>query len=262
MVRYVRLLLAFYKSSILTELEYRTNFLINAGQSVFWLCWSIFGLGIFFSHSPSIGGWSYNEALIVVGLYTFFNGFMSAVLRPNITRIVEHIQKGTLDFVLLKPVDSLFMSSLREIVIWRAVDMLLGGLIIGVALGRLEWELNLLALLFFALLLAAAAVMIYSLWIVLITLAFWFVRVDNITEIFNATFEAGRYPVQIFPGWMRAGLTFFIPIAFITTFPAASLIGRLPWEYGLYAGALAGALLLGATRFWRFALRHYTSASS
>jgi ABC-2 type transport system permease protein len=261
-MRYLRLLLTFYKGSILTELEYRTNFLINAGQSVFWFFWSVFGLGIFFNHSSSIGGWSYNEALIVVGLYTGFNGFISAILRPNIARIVEHIQKGTLDFILLKPVDSLFISSLREIAIWRLVDMLLGGLVIVVALIRLEWQVGILALLLFALLVAAAVIIVYSLWVILITAAFWWVRVDNITEIFNAAFEAGRYPVQIFPRWMQASLTFFIPIAFITTVPAAGLIGRLSWHYALYAGLLSTLLLTIAVRFWRFALRHYTSASS
>lgn len=262
MMRYPKLLLAFYKSSILTELEYRTNFLVNAAMSIFWLIWGIFGLRIFFNHTETIGGWSYNEALIVVALFTLFYGVIGAVIQPNIQRLVEHIQKGTLDFVLLKPVDSLFMASMRNLVIWRLFDVLLGIIVIIVALARLDWSITLGSLLFFSLMMASAALIIYSLWVILITVAFWFVKIDNITEIFHAAFEAGRYPVTAFPRWLQAALTFGIPVAFITTFPAASLVGRLPWRYGLYSVLLGAGLLLVATRFWRFALRHYTSASS
>jgi ABC-2 type transport system permease protein len=96
----------------------------------------------------------------------------------------------------------------------------------------------------------------------MVSLAFWFVRVDNITELFYGFYEAGRFPITVYRGWVRGLLTFVVPIAFITTFPASALLGRsdssdLAWGIGL-----AVFMFLAATRFWNFALRHYSSASS
>ena len=259
---YLRLVLIFYKNSLLTELEYRANFLFNIVMSGFWLLWSILSVSIFFQHREQIGGWSYYEALAVLGLFSLMNGIIAAVLRPNVDRLVESIRLGTFDFVLTKPVNSQFMASVRHLVIWHLTDVVIGLGIILYAVNRLGIPVTLERVFFFATLVLAACIIVYSFWLGLVTLAFWFVRVDNIVEIFNAFYEAGRFPVDAFPRWAQGLLTFVVPIAFVTTVPASAAVGRLQPFYGLYALALALILFTGATLFWRFALRHYTSASS
>jgi ABC-2 type transport system permease protein len=79
-MRYLRLLTIFYKNSILKELEYRVNFLSNAFMSVFWLVWGVVGVSIFFLHRDKMGDWTFPEVLMVVGLFTFFNGVMESLL--------------------------------------------------------------------------------------------------------------------------------------------------------------------------------------
>jgi ABC-2 type transport system permease protein len=96
----------------------------------------------------------------------------------------------------------------------------------------------------------------------MVTLAFWFVKVDNLAELFNAFYEAGRFPISVYRGLLRAFLTFVIPIAFITTIPAATLLGRAGTTDITWALALAAVLFVFSNRFWNFALRHYSSASS
>ena len=108
----------------------------------------------------------------------------------------------------------------------------------------------------------SAAVIVYSIWVMMVTTAFWFVRVDNITELFTAIYETGRFPVNAYPGWMRGVLTFVIPIAFITTFPAAALLGQARTYLLLASFLIAALLLIGSVLFWRLALQHYSSASS
>jgi ABC-2 type transport system permease protein len=95
-----------------------------------------------------------------------------------------------------------------------------------------------------------------------VTSAFWFIRIDNITELFTAIYETGRFPVSVYPAWLRGVLTFVVPIAFITTFPAAAILGKA--RFVLLAAAVFLALVLFAVcvGFWRFAVRHYSSASS
>jgi ABC-2 type transport system permease protein len=114
----------------------------------------------------------------------------------------------------------------------------------------------------FALMLIAGAVIIYSFFLILATLSFWFVRVENILVIFQSMYEAGRWPVSLYPGWLRYGLTFVIPVAFATTVPAEALTGRLTWGTLLGAVVLAVVLFAVARVIWRVGLRHYSGTSA
>jgi ABC-2 type transport system permease protein len=261
-MRYLKLLFIFYRYSILKELEYRVNFLANTFMSVFWLAWAIVGVSVFFFHRDKMGDWTYPEVLIVVGLFTFFNGVMEALLRPNIGAIIEQIRDGTFDFVLTKPINGQFIASLRNLVIWRLVDVVIGlGLII-YALRLLGISPALDRIAIFTIMLASAIFIVYSLWLAMSSLAFWFVRIDNVTELFYAFYEAGRYPVTIYRGVVRVLLTFIVPIAFVTTFPASALLGRLDSNTAWIGVILAIVFLIASSRFWSFAVRHYSSASS
>lgn len=261
-MRYLRLLKTFYKNAIVAELEYRANFFVNIVTNLFWLSWAIIGLQVFFNHTDRIGGWTYDEALVVIGVFNVASGFMEAFLTPNILEIGNQVRQGTLDFVLTKPINSQFMVSMRTMVFWKLSDMLLGLALIVVALLRQQVVLTLASIALFALLLLCAAVILYTVSFVLVTTAFWFVRIDNILELFNAFIEAGRYPITVYRGAVRVLLTFFVPIAFITTVPASALIAKLEPAFALYAVLFAGGLFAFSAWFWRFALRFYSSASS
>jgi len=262
MKRYLRLLAIYYRSSLLTEMEYRANFLTSVGMSVIWGLWILGSVTIFFYHRPTLGGWTYDQVLLVVGLWMIFSGLQSAILNPNVTRMVEHVQQGTLDFVLLKPANSQFLATVTACSILKFADVCVGFAMIATGLYRLgHWPTFYEALTFFVLL-PSGVVMVYSLWLLLVTLAFWFVRVDNFAEIFWTFYEAGRFPVYVYRGPLRFVLTFIVPIAFLTTFPAATLLGQLSRSYIIGAVIMATSLFYVSARFWRYAIRFYSSASS
>ncbi len=261
-MRYLKLLAIFYKSSLLNELEYRVNFLANVFMSVFWLAWAVVGVSVFFLHRDKMGDWTYPEVLIVVALFTLFSGLMESILRPNVGAVIEQIRDGTFDFVLTKPVNAQFIASLRTIVIWRLADVIIGIGLIFYALGQMKIVLTAETIGLFVVMLFAAIAIVYSIWLTMVSCAFWFVKIDNITELFNAFYEAARYPVTIYRGLVRALLTFVVPIAFVTTFPASALIGRLDQATMWIGIAFAAGLFFASNRFWNFALTHYSSASS
>jgi ABC-2 type transport system permease protein len=262
MRRYVSLFGLFARSSLQIALEYRADFVVSMFQSSFWLLWGVVGTLIFFRFTGTIGGWTLPQVLLVVGLFRIFEGVIDGIMRPNITRIVEYIQKGTLDFILLKPVDSQFMASLREIKLIVFPDFLVGAglMVYGLWLqGHVPSAAQALA---FAMMMLCGVLIAYGLWMLLVTTAFWLVRVENIAELLTAIYETGRFPVSAFGTGIRIALTFVIPIAFMTTFPAAALLGTLQPVYLALAPIIALALILASRAFWRFALRSYTSASS
>lgn len=263
MVRYLRLLGVFWKSTVLYELEYRANFVVNTLVSLAWLGWSLAGVWVFFLHRDRIGDWTYYQAMVVLALFLLFNGVLGAFMRPNVEELMEHIRTGTLDFLLTKPVNSQFHATLRQLAVWNFPDLLIGLAVLIYALMQLGVQPSLAQVVLFVVLLLAATLMLYSLVLMLVTSAFWFVQVNNILELLFAFYETGRFPVAVYPQWLRAVLTFIVPIAFITTVPAEVVLDRLV-DPRLVAYALGMALVLfvGSGWFWRYAVRRYSSASS
>jgi len=256
---YLRVLLRFFQANLMAAMEYRADFLANALVAIASSLWTLAALQVFFLHRPRLGGWRYEEALIVAGLFIAFEGVMAALLRPNLEEIPEAIRQGTLDFILLRPLDSQFLVSFQRMQIWHLTDILLGLGVVAWALARLGWP-SPDRLLLFGVMLLAGLVIFYSLLMILITLSFWFVEVSNIMELIYTFFEAGRFPVTAFPTWVRIVLTFIVPIAFITTVPAQAVLGWLQ-PAGVVTGLTIAAVLFAVSRaFWRYALRHYTSA--
>lgn len=261
-MKYLNLITIFYRYSILAELEYRVNFVTNALMSVFWLGWGVIGATILFSHRDAIGGWNYNQVLMVLGLFSLFTGLIEAFLRPNITQVIEQVRDGTFDFVLVKPISAQFYSSLHSVTLWRLVDVLAGVAVIVYALNAQGIAPTLTQVLAAIVMILVACIMVYSMWLAMMTMAFWFVKVDNFAELFFSFYEAGRFPITVYNGWLRGVLTFIVPIAFITTFPASALMGLLgPFEI-LSGIVLAGLFFIASNRFWSFAIRSYASASS
>jgi ABC-2 type transport system permease protein len=260
--RYGTLFGLFMRSSLLTRLEYRADFVVGLTRSIFWSVVIVAGVLVLFRFTPTLGGWTMAESLLVVGLFYLFFGLIECFLQPNIVKLVEHIAKGTFDFIVLKPVDSQFFASLREQNLPSLCQSLSGLALLGYATATLERTPSLGALLAFAVLLSSGIVIAYALWMLLVTTAFWLVRIENIAELLFVVFEAGRFPVSAFSAPVQALLTFVVPVAFMTTFPAAALAGRLTTTMLVAAPLLSIALLLLSRRFWRLALRNYSSASS
>jgi ABC-2 type transport system permease protein len=260
MNRYLKLLNLFWSTSIAAELEYRLNFAIASLSSLANLAGSIFSLFLFYRTGYTFEGWNWQEAMLVLGLFTLLQGFSATFLVPNLNRIVEQVEKGTLDFVLLKPIDSQFWVSTRSVSPWGLPDLLFGSIIIlyaGTGLG-----FSLMNYIQGAIPIAFGFIILYSLWFMLGATSIWFVKIYNVTEVLRGFLEAGRYPLIAYPAAYRVFFTFVIPVAFLTTVPAEAMLGRSPIHWLGGAGILAVSLFFIAKYFWKFALRFYTSASS
>lgn len=259
-MRYLDVLRLLWSAALAAELEYRVNFVLATITSLGNLSGSLFGLFLFYGTGYTFEGWSWYEALVVLGVFTVLQGFSSTFLAPNLNGIVKHVQNGTLDFVLLKPISSQFWLSSNTLSPWGLPDLLFGGVLIGYAGSRLgirisDYLLSAVPILF-------GFISLYSLWFMLGATSIWFVKIYNVTEVLRGLLEAGRYPMVAYPTAYRFFFTFVIPVAFLTTVPAEAMLGRVQLGWIVGAGVLALGLLVIARYFWSFALRFYTSASS
>ncbi len=262
-MRYLRLLGLQIRLSLSLSLQYRWNFVVDGFVSVLWTAMGVVPLYIALHDRPPLHGWTFDRALVVVGYFALLRGVLDGAVNPSLYAVVDQIRQGTLDFVLLKPADAQFLVSTTRFELWKALDVL-------AALGLLAWAFRLLgraptvggAALSLALLLCALMVL-YSLWILIISAAFWVVRLDNLAFFFGSVFDFARWPVQVFKGtFLQILFTFVIPLGLMTTYPAQALLGTLdPRVAALSAlGSFAFAAL--ARLVWTRAIARYTSASS
>jgi ABC-2 type transport system permease protein len=252
----------FYRSALITELEYRLNFWSNIALSLFWLVWAALGVRVFFFHADQIAGWNYYQVLIVIGLFFAMNGYRQAVLETNLGKLSEYVRLGTLDYVLTRPVDSQFLVSLRFIGVFNWGDPLLGLGLITYSCWQLGYVPSVVSITLFGVLCLAAMVLMYSIYLLVQTTTFWFVNIEEADTIIWSLVETARFPVSFYKGWLGFVLTAVVPVAFLTTFPAQALLGRLE-DWVAAAAVLVAALLFVLSRaFWRYALRFYSGASS
>lgn len=262
MRRYLGLFGLFVRNSILVDMEYRVNFAGSIVAAVMDVVWSIGGTLVFYSHRRTIGGWTLNEALVVIGLFFVTVGLLDAFVQPNMRDIVEAIRKGTMDFVLTKPVNSQVHATLRRYRFERLSSVLVGLGIVAYALAQLGVAPTPQQWLLAGMIFAGAALALYAAMVILAGVAFWAVESNNIDEFVFGFLDAARYPADAFPSPLRGLFLFVVPVAFVTTVPAQVLLGRVTPVFVFYGWVFALVLLIVSARFWRLAVRHYSSASS
>ena len=169
---------------------------------------------------------------------------------------------GTLDFHLLKPVNVQFLVSTRHLRVVRASDLVLGLSVVIVGLLQLGAQVGIADAVLFVLSLFFGVMLVYSLLLGLVTLAFWFVRVENRLAIFWAFTEAGRFPVDVYPLWLRVSLSTVVPIGIAVTAPANVIAGRMDWIGVALLGVGTVAAVGVASALWRRGLKSYTGASA
>ena len=261
-LRYIHLFRIFFQTSIQTDMEYRADFIARIVASLLGMATTLGSLSVVFQYTSTIRGWSLPQVVVLLAVYYLLNGLIEMFIAPNMRQIMEQVRQGTLDFVLLKPVSPQFMATFRQVNIWRGVNVLLGLCLAVYSIRRLALHVGPMEGGAFAVTLCAGLIVVYSFWLTLVTLTFWVTRLDNLEQVMWQAFEAGRYPIDIYPAWLRGGLTYVIPVAFIITVPAQALAGKGGPLQVPIAILVAAVMLTLSTLFWRFGLKHYTGASA
>lgn len=219
-------------------------------------------LKLVYSHTNELNGWSEAELLVVMGIQILLGGVIRMSIQPNMQRVMQEVRDGKLDFALTKPEDSQLLISVREVRIWRVVDVVAGALVLAYGVNGLERSVDAGDAALFVAMLLVGAFTIYCFWLAITTLAFWIVNTWSILELFDGVYQTGRWPVSIYPGWLRYSVTFLIPIAFAITVPAEAATSRLEWGTIALALGFAAVLFVFTRWFWRFGLSRYSGASA
>jgi ABC-2 type transport system permease protein len=202
--------------------------------------------------------------LALLGVYLTLDALRNLVLGPSLEALAGiggEVGTGQFDFTLLRPVNIQFLASLRHWHPLAILDLLLGLGVLGVATGQLGVAVGWWQVLSFIGTLAAGLLVLYAILLAFTALVFWS-HGFLFTWVFNGIFQLARYPLGVYPGWLRLVLTWIIPVGIMTTVPAQALSGQLAPELLVGSFLVALALFCGASVLFRAGIRHYSSASS
>ena len=254
------------RMSTLAAMQYRVDFLVRGLIAMLWSAITLIPLLVVYGVRKEVAGWSLNEALVVVAWFTLLRAVLEGAISPSLTAVVEHVRKGTLDFVLLKPADAQFLVSTAKFEPWRLIDVAGALVIFSYAFAKIGHWPSPAQVVTGLVFLALAVLILYSIWILVVSAAFWVIKVDNLSYLFGSLFDVGRWPIDVLRGVWRGTLTmvftFVFPVALMTTYPALALLGRLDGKTALLALAGGGVFAVVARWVWQRALAMYTSASS
>jgi ABC-2 type transport system permease protein len=252
----------YLRLGVLNEMQYRANFFVAIFQSLLSVAVALAVLALVYSHTASLHGWTKSELLVVLGVQILLGGVVHASVQPNMERLTQDVQDGKLDFALTKPADSQLIISLRELQLWQLVDVVSGAIVVSVGVSRLQPSVGVGHTFAFLALLLIGAALLYCFWLFLATGSFWIVNMWFLSELFEGMYQVGRWPIGVYPGWLRYSMTYLVPIGLAVTVPAQAMTHRLHWTTVVVALGFTAAVFVATRRFWRFGLSHYSGASA
>ncbi|MBI2309668.1 ABC-2 family transporter protein [Candidatus Collierbacteria bacterium] len=258
--RYLSLYRRVFIQAVMQNLAYPQNFVVWMLVDVAWAVVNIGFFRIILFNIPEISGWTFDQLAIPLGILYLLNTFIWGFFYGNMKSIPEYVNKGELDLLLVKPVNSQFMVSTRQIGLGTLPSAAAGLYLLwyGFQVNSVSWQMAGVV----PLALLASGIISYSLWLMTVTLSFWTNRLYNVPDLFANAVDIARYPVAIFRQPAKFILTFILPFAILGFLPAEIILGKISPLWLLWPMGLTILLLFISSRFWKFSLCRYQSASS
>ena len=262
--RYLGIYGALIRYSVIHEMQFKVNFLLWIVVECLWFGLQLSFMAVLYGHTDSIAGWSRWEVVLLVGCNQFVQQLFHVFFVTNLSGLSELIRRGTLDLLILQPLNLRFLVSVKKFEIGNVANALFGLAVVFWALAKLGTWPTWLQWLGFGVVCLAGLLLHYSLTFILACVAFWAVRAQGILWGYYNLFNIARLPADAFPrGAYRAVFTWVLPMLLVANVPARLLAGTLTDGSALVALlALAAVTFVLSELVWRWSLRHYTSASA
>lgn len=241
---------------------FRTHFFILATASIARVLLTLALASFVFGNVHTVAGWNLDRMILLTGSYSLVISLLSFLFETNMMRLSQLVNRGELDFVLIKPIDSQFYVSTRYVTLTEGPAIVVAMVMVLAGGARLELHPTAGDILAYATLISSAIVAFYALWFMTVTFVLWTGRIQNIAHLIEPFMGLARVPIDVFTGPLKPLFTFVLPIALIGTLPAKALLGLFEPAMIGYAIAFALGAAWLSHRFWNYSLTRYSSASS
>jgi ABC-2 type transport system permease protein len=252
------------RNSLIREMSFKANFLLWMIVEVLWFCGQIVFFSIIFGNVDKIGDWTKWEVVLLIGTHQMIAQFFQAFFFVNVANIPELVRTGKLDSLLVLPIDSQFAVSTKQFALDSLINAALGGGVVCFSLSKLGFVPNPMSILLYLIALGFGVAVHYSIMLSLAAVSFWIVRAQGLVYGYFNFLNIARYPDAIYPRLFQIIFGWFVPVIIVANIPARLLIKSLgqPGWLMFHLVVASSIIFLLSRVFWRFALRHYSSASS
>jgi len=252
-----------WRNSLVREMTFKGNFLLWIIVEMMWFALQLSFIGVMYLHTDTIAGWSKWQVVLLVGASHLIQQIFQAFFLINCTHLSELVRTGKLDFLMMLPVNTRFIVSVRQLDFGAFVNAATSIAVMAYAANKMHLVPSLPQITGFAFLAVAGVMVHYSLMFLLASISFWTVQAQGIVWAYYNLFNIARLPDAAFTGLFKVFFTYAIPMLLVSNVPVKLLVQKLssPTEIGLL---LAMSLIcFGASElFWRISVARYTSASS
>jgi len=261
--RYLSIYVALWKNSVTRETMFKGNFLLWIVVELCWFALQLAFIGVLYLHTDAIGSWTQWQVVLLVGASHFIQQTYQAFFLVNCLNLSELVRSGKLDFLLLLPVNTRFVISLRQVDLGGFVNAGSAVAVMIYAAHKIPITPGVWQILGFVAFCGVGILIHYCLMFMLATVSFWTVRAQGIVFGYFNLFNIARMPDEVFSGVFRAVFTFVLPVLLVSNVPVRLLAGTLAspgWLLVLLGLAVVCAAV--SEYVWRMSLRRYASASS
>lgn len=262
MGRYIRIYRELLRLNLEALLAYRSNFINSVLSSIAWGIFSLLTIIFLTYRTQTVFGWTREEILLLTGAYSILIGVFHTLFSRNFERFSRLVLFGQLDSILVKPIDPQFLVSFWQVNYAGIFRVLIGSAYIIYLVRTLGIHVPILVFVGFLFFLFTGILLLYSMWFIASTITIWFPRLTNIVDVMYTISSISRFPREVYQQLSWYIFLFLAPLTFIIVTPVRTLLqdATLGDSAGLIAFSIA--LFVISRKFWRFALRYYTSASS
>ncbi|MBP7700678.1 ABC-2 family transporter protein [Candidatus Woesebacteria bacterium] len=262
MKKYWKLFWHFRRTQLMKMMEYRGDFFFWMAVSVMWTAFNFFFYTIIIGNSKTISGWTYDEVLVLLSIFTMIDSFTWSVFYPNMINYSESIYQGNLSKLLLSPINSIFMILTQEATYHNVPRFFIGLVVLLKTLNKMNVEIFAVQIFLAIFVFGCAIIFLYSTWFILATLSFWAEKLTNINEIMPGLRAVYQMPAGIYTGITGFIITFIFPLGLVTTLPSEIILGRNSTAQIIYFFFFTILLANLSIMFYKFSIRKYSSVGN
>lgn len=260
--RYGRIWLASIRYSLVRAMMFRGDFIMWALVELFWMGVNVLLVGIIYSHTDSIAGWSEHQMLLLVGTTLLVQRLLMAFFWSNLFEMGRNVRSGHFDFFLAQPGSPLFMVSTRKFDLDGLVNVPVALAVIFYAAHKLQLDPTAGQIALYALFVLCGLVVHYSTLLAIISLVFWLQSARGIEGGYFGLSEFSRLPREALRGAAAVVFVYALPVVIVSNVPARVLIHGPEPAFALWLVGAAAAWFAVAVWIFHAGLRRYASASS
>lgn len=258
-MKHIRLLRGVFKCCVINEMEYRMNFFMRALIELSYLILGVVMFEVIYSNVTLIKGWSKNEMLLLVLTTNFLDSVITFLFNAGLSEIPQMVNSGTLDFVMIKPVNKQFYLTFRKFELSQIINIVINIIFSVYIIRKMHIEFSVGKIVVFSFLLILSVIIMYNIYFLIMILSFWTVKIDVGVKLFYQLFNIGNKPANTFPNVLKLLFTYVFPIFIAFNYPVKFLVNQLSVRQIVISAVVAAVSFCITSFIFILSLKRYSS---